>query len=483
MHICPVVLSGGQGARLWPISRGEMPKQFSALVGEKSLLGLTIDRLTHPSLSLEKKVVIVGAEKHRFLLRDCILEQGCSGSLLLEPTGKNTAPAVAIAALHQNPEDLLLICPSDHYIEDAEYFAKSVLGSVEAAESGAVVTFGVRPTRATTAYGYIKSVPDQKDDLAGVLGVSKFVEKPSTELATQFLDDATMLWNSGILLVKAEKILSLMEQHAPDILSTCRTAMHTKKIEHQANIAFVRPNKKSFVGCRSDSIDYSVLQKCDAKHIKVMPFESSWRDLGGWEAVAELIAPDADGNRIIGNGLIQNANNTYVRADDRFVAAIGTNNLQIIETSDAVLVIKKGHGEQVREVVEYLSDRDDALVTTHRKVSRPWGWYDSIARGPRFQVKHIRVEPGAALSLQSHSHRSEHWVVVKGVAKVTKNNEMLLLQENESTYIPKGAKHRLENPGSSPLEIVEVQSGDYVGEDDIVRYDDMYGRKDDTGSI
>ena len=476
MQIKPVILSGGRGTRLWPISRSELPKQFSSLFGNDSLLDITIQRLTNPLLGDEAEIVIVGAEEHRFLLRDSLIKNNCEGSIILEPKGKNTAAAIAVSALLAKSDDLLLICPSDHFLDDSDYFVRTVLSGIQIAIEGAVVTFGVRPKTAATGYGYIEG-KRSKDSKHNFLEVQKFVEKPPTEQALRFLKNPMMFWNAGILLVKAGTILSLLEKYAPDILVSCEVAMAKKNREDHRGITFIRPDESSFLNCRSDSIDYAVLQKCESV-IKVIPYESDWRDLGSWEAVAQLAPSDERGNQVIGKGVVRDANNVYLRSDDRFVAIIGAQDLFVVDTSDAVLIVKKGHTEKVKDVVDYLSKNNNSVAATHPKVFRPWGWYNSIARGEKFQVKHIKVEPGEALSLQSHQYRSEHWIVVKGVAKVTKDDTVITLSANESTYIPKGARHRLENPGSCDLEIVEVQTGDYVGEDDIIRYDDIYGRKD-----
>jgi mannose-1-phosphate guanylyltransferase/mannose-6-phosphate isomerase len=483
--INPVILCGGSGTRLWPLSRKAFPKQFIPLVGGKSLLQLTLERVAPLAGGDANGITCVSSEEHRFLLADVATQAGLAVRQILEPQPKNTAAAMALAALVAPPDALLLFCPADHHIPDAQAFADMVRQAAPAAQAGRTVTFGVMPSFPSTAYGYI-----QKGAAAtgGGFDVARFVEKPPADKALEFLTSGQYLWNAGIFLVRAQTLLGALQAHAPDILDACRKAMH----HPQQDGLFIRPDAQAFSTCRSQSIDYAVMEPLASLPlpvgegrgeggISVFPFNGQWSDVGSWNAVADLAAPDAAGNRIGGDAQYAhhlNASSTYIHAaGHRPVVALGTQNLLVIDTPDALLVADTSHAEGVKEVVARLEKLDASQAVQHRRVARPWGWYDSVDFGPRHQVKRIMVKPGASLSLQMHHHRAEHWVVVSGTAEVTNGDKVLVLSENQSTFIPLGQTHRLANPGKVPLEIIEVQSGSYLGEDDIVRFEDNYGRK------
>ncbi|MFP8833251.1 mannose-1-phosphate guanylyltransferase/mannose-6-phosphate isomerase [Hydrogenophaga sp. XSHU_21] len=470
MIITPIVLCGGSGTRLWPLSRQSLPKQFVPLVGDKSLLRLTLERLAwcgHPP-------VCVAAEDHRFLVAEVIESAGQTGTVLLEPAARNTAAAMALATLQvlATGDGLLLFCPSDHHIPDPVAFGETVRLGASAAEAGAIVTFGVVPTFPSSAYGYIEQGAARPD---GSRRVARFIEKPRPEAAQALLLQGGVLWNAGIFLVKASVLKAALQRHAPDIWSACETAMAGVRTEAIGPITFRRPNADAFLACRSQSIDYAVMEPHD--DVAVVPFQGQWSDVGSWNAVADLAPADAAGNRVLGQGHALQSQNTYIHAPHRPVVALGTSDLLIIDTPDALLVARRDHAEQVKDVVAHLAKNAVPQAATHRRVARPWGWYDSIDMGDRFQVKRIGVKPGASLSLQKHHHRAEHWIVVRGTAEVTRGAEVFLLSENQSTYIPIGEVHRLHNPGRMDLEMIEVQSGAYLGEDDIVRLEDRYGRE------
>ena len=469
--ITPVVLCGGSGTRLWPLSRKSFPKQFVPLIGTKSLLQLTLERVGR----LGPSVIAVGSEEHRFLVSESMRVAQVSGTVILEPVARNTAAAMAMAAIYAKPDDLLLFCPADHHIPDDQAFANTVQQGVAAAQAGAIVTFGVVPSFPSTAYGYIAPGQPRTD---GSTQVAQFIEKPAAEVAQQLLLDGNVLWNAGIFLASAETLLQALQQHAADILRACEDAINGAETDRAsgagAETVLVRPREACLQQCRSQSIDYAVIEH--HSNVCVIPFKGLWSDVGSWNAVADLADADAHQNRINGQGFAHEARNTYIHAPHRPVVALGTNDILIIDTPDAVLVAHRDAAEKVKEVVQRLEQQNSAQAVTHRKVARPWGWYDSIDMGDRFQVKHIGVKPGASLSLQKHHHRAEHWIVVKGTAHVTRGSETFLLSENQSTYIPIGEVHRLHNPGKLELEMIEVQSGSYLGEDDIVRLEDTYGR-------
>ena len=465
--ITPVILCGGSGTRLWPLSRKSFPKQFVALIGGKSLLQLTLERVAQLGSHAAANVVCVAAEEHRFFVAEAMQAAKVSGLAILEPTARNTAAAMALAALAAQPGHLLLFCPADHHIPDAGAFAAMVQQGQAAASQGALITFGVMPSFPSTAYGYIQQGDARLD---GSHTVARFIEKPAADQAQALILQGDVLWNAGIFLCKAQSLLNALQQHAPDILASCQQAM-AGAVQDQA---FMRPQPQAFNACRAESIDYAIMEH--HTNVAVVPFSGAWSDVGSWNAVADLSAPDKHGNRVEGQGMVIEASQTYIHAPHRPVVALGTHDLIIIDTPDALLVAARSHAEQVKTVVTELETRQSPQAALHRKVARPWGWYDSIDAGERFQVKRIAVKPGASLSLQKHHHRAEHWIVVKGTAEVTRGSETFLLTENQSTYIPIGEVHRLHNPGKTDLEMIEVQSGSYLGEDDIVRLDDVYGR-------
>ena len=466
--IYPIILCGGSGTRLWPLSRKSFPKQFVPLIDNKSLLQLTLERVAQINgIGTSAEVICVAAEDHRFLVAEAMQAAKVKGRIILEPVARNTAAAMALAALQLAPQDLLLFCPSDHHIPDAQAFATMVQHGTHAAQLGAIVTFGVVPSFPSTAYGYIEQGANSGD---GSFGVARFIEKPNAEKAQALMLKGNTLWNAGIFLAQASTLLEALKQHAGDILQSCQQAMEEAKQDQQ----FVRPAPEAFAACRADSIDYAVLER--HKNVAVVPFAGAWSDVGSWNAVADLSLPDDQGNRVDGHGLAIQSQRTYIHAPHRVVVTLGTQDLLVIDTPDALLVAASSHAEQVKSVVAQLESIKSSEASLHRKVARPWGYYDSIDRGERFQVKRITVRPGAKLSLQKHHHRAEHWIVVTGTALVTKGNDTFLLTENQSTYIPIGETHRLENPGKTDLEMIEVQSGSYLGEDDIVRFEDTYGR-------
>lgn len=465
--IQPVILCGGSGTRLWPLSRKSFPKQFVPLIGGRSLLLLTLERVAQLSVNGSATVMCVAAEDHRFLVADAMQAAQVSGPVILEPVARNTAAAMALAALASGAEQLLLFCPADHHIPDSSAFSAMVAQGQFAAHQGAIVTFGVVPSFPATAYGYIQQGAIRFD---GSRAVSRFIEKPIAQRAQDLILQGDVLWNAGIFLCKAGTLIQAVQKYAPDILTCCRQAM--AGAEHDQ--FFIRPNAQIFSACRSESIDCAVMEH--HTEVAVVPFNGAWSDVGSWNVVANLTSPDLDGNRVEGVGLAMDATNTYIYAPHRQVVALGTKDLIIIDTPDALLVAASSHVESVKKVVTELEARQSSQAVLHRKVARPWGWFDSIDHGERFQVKRISVKPGASLSLQKHHHRAEHWVVVKGTAEVTCGDETFLLTENQSTYIPIGEIHRLHNPGDTDLEMIEVQSGSYLGEDDIVRFDDVYGR-------
>ena len=467
--IHPVVLCGGSGTRLWPLSRKSFPKQFVPLMQGKSLLQLTLERLSR----LGAEVMIVTAEEHRFLAAQAMGDARVQGRMILEPVARNTAPAMALAALQAQPQDLLLFCPADHHIPDAEHFAATIAKGVPAAQAGALVTYGVMPTFPSTAYGYIEYRPIDGQEACRV---ERFIEKPDAVKAEALLLQGQVAWNAGIFLCRADALLAALQSHASAILDACRDAMAAVQTETgPTGHGFLRPQAQAFARSPSDSIDYAVMEK--HKPVAMVRFDGAWSDVGSWNAVADLTPADEHGNRIDGHGWALQTRDSYVFAPHRPVALLGVEHVLVVDTPDAVLVLHRDCAEQVREVVAQM-ERDDApQIQTHRKVARPWGWYDSIDEDERFKVKRIQVRPGASLSLQKHQHRAEHWIVVRGTAEVVCGDKVLRLGENESTYIPRGEVHRLSNPGSEPLEIIEVQSGSYLGEDDIVRLDDVYGRQ------
>ena len=465
--IQPVILCGGSGTRLWPLSRKAFPKQFVPLLNNKSLLHLTLERVAQLGGQEAGNVLCVAADDHRFLVTEAMLAAKVSGTVILEPAARNTAAAMALAALAVPPEQLLLFCPADHHIPNAQAFTAMVEQGQAAAGLGAIVTFGVVPSFLSTAYGYIQQGQSRPD---GSHAVARFIEKPTADKAQALILQGNVLWNAGIFLCQAEVLLNALHQHAPDILASCQQAMAGATHDQ----AFIRPEPQAFNACRSESIDFAVMEH--HADVAVVAFSGAWSDVGSWNAVAELSAPDAQGNRTQGQAHTLHALNTFVHAPHRPVVALGTQDLLIVDTPDAVLVVAASHAELVKDVVNHLSQQGVVQASAHRHTARPWGAYDSVVAGERFQVKRIIVKPGAQLSLQMHHHRAEHWIVVKGTAEVTCGEKTFLLTENQSTYIPLGTVHRLKNPGKTSLELIEVQSGSYLGEDDIVRFEDVYGR-------
>ena len=463
----PVLLSGGSGTRLWPLSREGYPKQFLPLVGDDTMLQATWRRVADIAGAAP---IVVANEDHRFLVAEQLRQVGApKPDILLEPMGRNTAPAIALAALqamHAGEDPLLLVLPSDHVVADADAFRDAVREAAAAAEAGALVTFGILPSAPETGFGYIEAEHAGSD---GVRKVRRFVEKPDGATAQRYLDSGGYYWNSGMFLFRASVLLAELERFRPEIVAACRDAFAAAKRDGD----FIRVDREAFARCPSDSIDYAVMENTDAA--MVLPVDIGWNDIGSWSALWDVAARDEAGNAHYGDVIAVDSRNSYAYAR-RLVALVGVDDLVVVETDDAVLVARKDRVQQVKDVVSQLKAAQRTQAALHREVHRPWGSYDSIDVGDGFQVKRIKVKPGAALSLQSHDKRAEHWIVVRGTARVTRNNDVFELFANQSTYIPIGAKHRLENPGSEMLELIEVQSGAYLGEDDIVRYEDVYGR-------
>lgn len=471
--ILPVVMAGGSGTRMWPLSRNQFPKQFLTLHGDHSMLQETIFRLS--DLDVTAPLVICN-EEHRFSVAEQLrLAEIKNSGIILEPVGRNTAPAIALAALQcvkENKDPLMLVLAADHIIKDDQSFVQSVNQAVPFAQSGKLVTFGIVPTAPETGYGYIK----RGEGLAGEgnqgYQVDQFVEKPNKEIAQQYLDSGEYYWNSGMFLIKASRFLEELKQFAPDILTACEKAIANTS----ADFDFVRVDADEFQKCPDDSIDYAVMEQ--TKDAVVVPMDCGWSDVGSWSALWEVSEKDDNGNAHKGDVISVDSKNNYVYSNDRLVATVGIEDLAIIDTKDAIMVAKQSEVQKVKQVVAELKAQQRSEFKHHREVYRPWGKYDSVDFGERFQVKRITVKPGAKLSVQMHHHRAEHWIVVSGTAKVTNGDKDILLTENQSTYIPVGVIHALENPGKVPLELIEVQSGSYLGEDDIVRFEDRYGRVD-----
>jgi len=470
--IIPVILSGGSGTRLWPLSREAYPKQFLPLVDQNTMLQNTASRIA--GLDGVTTPLVVCNMEHRFMVAEQLRAIGIQpAAVVLEPVGRNTAPAVAIAALHaqsENPgaDPILLVLPADHVIADVAGFRAAIRQVAPHAEAGRLITFGIIPTAPETGYGYIKAGSPLDD--SGVCGVDCFVEKPDLATAQEYLKTGHYYWNSGMFMFRASTFLAELERFAPMMLAACLQALATGHAERD----FLWLDHEAFANCPKDSIDYAVMEETD--QAVVMPLAVGWNDVGSWTALWDVGTRDADGNIQRGDVISVDTHDSYINAGSRLVATVGIEHLVVVETADAVLVATKDRVQDVKEVVNRLQANQRSESRSHRKTYRPWGFYDSIDLDLRFQAKRIMVKPGAAISLQMHHHRAEHWVVVSGTARVTRGDEVFLLTENQSTYIPVGVRHRLENPGKIPLEIVEVQSGSYLGEDDIVRYDDVYGR-------
>ncbi len=469
--LVPVILSGGSGTRLWPLSRSGHPKQFLALDGEHSMLQATWLRLAGAQ-DVQAPLVVTN-EAHRFMVAEQLRQVDCRPqAIVLEPVGRNTAPAIAAAAMQaqaDGDDPLLLVLPSDHVVGDVERFRALVAQAMPEAAEGALVTFGIVPDAPETGYGYIKL---GKGD--GVRAVDEFVEKPDAATARQYLESGDHVWNSGMFLMRASRYLEELGKYRPDILDACRKAFAGAARDAD----FLRLDKDAFEACPADSIDYAVMEKTDAA--RVLPLDVGWNDVGSWAALWQVTAHDDDGNASHGDVLALDCRNSFGWSERRLVAMIGLDDMVVVDTDDAVLVARKDQVQKVRDVVGRLKHDARSEAALHRKVYRPWGAYDSIDMAERFQVKRITVKPGGQLSLQMHHHRAEHWVVVSGTARVTRGEDVFLLGENESTFIPMGTNHRLENPGKMPLELIEVQSGSYLGEDDIVRFEDVYGRNTPT---
>ncbi len=463
----PVILSGGSGTRLWPLSRGQYPKQFLPLVSGHTMIQETVLRLD--GLTGLKAPIAVCNEDHRFMLAEQMREIGVNpAAIILEPVGKNTAPAVAIAALSaQSEDDILLILPADHVVDNRAAFHEAIVQARQLAEQDMLVTFGIVATEPETGYGYIKAGNDRH---GAAFNVAAFVEKPDLQTAQRYIESGDYFWNSGMFAFKAGCFLRELEKFNPKMLKVCREALKAAK----SDLDFVRLDKTIFSTCPADSIDYAVMEKTDKA--VVIPLDADWNDVGSWSALWDVTAKDASGNAIKGDVLTVDTVNSYIHSSSKLVAVIGVHDLVVVETDDAVMIAAKDKVQDVKLIVDRLKalNRDEAQI--HRKVYRPWGHYDLVDCGDRHHTKRIVVKPGAKLSVQKHHHRAEHWVVVKGTAWVNKNGESILVTENESIYIPVGTVHSLENPGVIPLEMVEVQSGSYLGEDDIVRYEDQYGR-------
>ena len=463
----PVVLAGGSGSRLWPKSRAALPKQFLSLTSESTMLQDTITRLAGTSA---QKPIVICNEAHRFLVAEQLRQKHIDhGGILLEPVGRNTAPAIALAALHASmsgEDPLLLVLAADHLIKNTSAFHKAIAKAEKLAAAGKLVTFGIVPDQPHTGYGYIEAGNPIQDGFE----VAKFIEKPNLETATSYVSSGNYFWNSGMFMFKASRYLEELEKFQPEMLDVCKRAIDTET----ADLDFTRVDHEIFATCPDDSIDYAVMEKTASA--AMVPLDAGWSDVGSWTSLWETADKDSNGNVCVGDTMLENTKNSYINAEQRLVSVIGLENVVVVETKDAVMVAHKSDAQSIKNVVNKLKAEHRPEFEFHREVYRPWGSYDSIDSGERFQVKRITVKPGEKLSVQMHHHRAEHWIVVSGSANVTINDETQLVTENESVYIPIGAIHALENPGKIPLELIEVQSGAYLGEDDIVRFSDRYGR-------
>ena len=485
MQVLPVILCGGSGTRLWPLSRSGFPKQFLVLSGDgtnQSLFQQAINRIcsvADAEITLGKTLIVTN-EEHRFLALDQLRElKGISATLLLEPSGRNTAPALTLAALYaqdQGNDPILVVTPADQTVIHPAVFTKALQRSIQIAKAGNIAILGITPRTPETGYGYIKVKADTS--LAQEFMVERFVEKPDFTTAEHYLEEGGYFWNSGMFVLKASLWLAALEAYRPDILAATQASWKAKATDISGDVVFERPEKDLFNAVPSESVDYAVIEKCPGSQfsVKMVELDAGWNDLGAWDAVWQVGKRDARGNVTSGDTLLTNSMNCLIHASSRLVSAVGVENLIIVETADAVLVADRKNSQDVKNIVSQLESQKREEKNLHRKVSRPWGWYDSVDEGERFKVKRIQVRPGASLSLQMHHHRAEHWIVVRGTAEITNGDQVLTLTENQSTFIPQGQTHRLANPGPEPLEIIEVQSGNYLGEDDIVRFEDAYGR-------
>ncbi len=469
--IVPIILCGGSGTRLWPLSREAYPKQFYSLVEDETLLQSTVRRLS--DLSGCETPLLVCNNQHRFLAAEQLRQIGVESlSIILEPVGRNTAPAVACAALsiiQQKDDPVLFVLPADHIIRDTQTFAQAVETGTLLAEQGKLVTFGIIPTAPETGYGYIKASDRLQTD-SPAFQVDRFVEKPDLNTAKDYIASGVYYWNSGMFMFKASRYINELEQFAPEILYAC-TAAHEKIVR---DLDFLRLDAEAFVDCPSDSVDYAIMEKTDSA--VVVPLDAGWSDLGSWGSLLELGPRDKNKNVVLGDVMTQDVKNCYLRSEGRLMTAVGVKDLIVVDSPDALLVAHKKRVQDVKTIVNRLKASGRNEYSSHRKVYRPWGSFESIDVSERFQVKRITVKPGGILSLQMHHHRAEHWIIVRGTARVTRGDEVLLLTEDQSTYIPLGVNHRLENLGVIPLDLIEVQTGSYLGEDDIIRLEDVYGR-------
>ena len=463
LNVCAVILAGGSGTRLWPLSRASHPKQFLELDGQNTMLQATLNRLD--GLEIGSSVTICN-EQHRFFVAEQLRQVDKLGSIILEPVGRDTAPAIALAALTAKDDPVLLILAADHVIRDESAFCDAISNALPLAESGKLVTFGIVPEGPHTGFGYIK-----RGDPSGVgYAVDEFVEKPSFEVAESYLASGCYYWNSGMFMFKASCYLAELEKFRPDIYRACKSSIEGSK----SDLDFIRIDKNNFESCPSESVDYAVME--NTTDAIVVPLDVGWSDIGSWSSLWDISDKDENGNVSRGDVMLHDSNNSYIRTDGCLVAAVGIDDLVVVATKDVVMVSHKDSVQNVKIIAQKLKDSSRSEWELHREVYRPWGKYDSIDNGERYQAKRITVKPGAKLSVQMHHHRAEHWIVVSGTAKVTNGSETFLLTENESTYIPIGVVHALENPGMVELELIEVQSGSYLGEDDIVRFEDRYGR-------
>ena len=463
MSICPVIMAGGSGTRLWPVSRAAHPKQFLRLHGEDTMLQATVKRLT--GLDIQPSITICN-EEHRFFVAEQLREIDKLGSIILEPVGRNTAPAIALAALTAKDDPLLLVLAADHVIQDEAAFREAVIRAIPLAEAGKLVTFGIVPSAPHTGYGYIK----RGKDIGEGFEVDAFVEKPSSDVAQDYFSSGDYYWNSGMFLFRASNYLEELKKFRPDILEQCQGSV----MDVKTDLDFLRIDKDMFESCPAESVDYAVMEK--TSHAVVVPMDAGWSDIGSWSSLWDISEKDSEGNSTHGDVILHNTRNSYVKSDNKLVAVIGIDDLVVVSTKDALMVAHKDSVQDVKMITESLKIQARSEWQLSREVYRPWGKYDSIDSGERYQAKRITVKPGAKLSVQMHHHRAEHWVVVSGTARVTNGDKTFLLSENESTYIPVGVVHALENPGKVELELIEVQSGSYLGEDDIVRFEDRYGR-------